>query len=160
MGSLPLAGHQPGDVTLIPFSSGTTGLPKGVQLTHRNLTGNCESIDAPLPDERLIRSTTGEFQEVVPAVLPFFHLYGFLVLLVSKLALGCKLITLPQFQPVSFLRALAEHRATYLGLVPPLLLFLANDERVQSPHMAHVRVIVCGAASSAATDANRLRERK
>lgn len=157
--SLSPVDHQPNDVALIPFSSGTTGLAKGVQLTHRNVTANCEMLDVPLPDERLIRPTTGDHQEILPGVLPFFHIYGFTALLVSKLALGCKLVTLPRFEPITFLQMLDDHRATFLGVVPPLLLFLANDERVQQRHLSGMRMIMCAAASSGASDADRLRER-
>lgn len=114
----------------------------------------------PLPSDRLIRPTAGDFQEVVPAVLPFYHIYGIAVLLISKLALGCKIVTLPRFEPSTFLHALEEHRATYLGIVPPLLLFLANDERAQRRHFNHVRVIMCGAAPSDASVASRLFEEK
>lgn len=157
--SIPPAGHRPDDVAVIPFSSGTTGLPKGVELTHRNLTINCEMTDVPLPDERIIRPATSDFQEIIHVVLPFYHLYGLAVLFFSKMSLGCKLITLPRFEPVSYLHALAEHKATFLALVPPLMLFLANDEHVQSRHLANVRMVMCGAASSSESDAVLLRER-
>lgn len=131
-----------------------------MQLTHRNIASNCEMMDVPLPDERLIRPSSGDFQEVLPVVLPFYHVYGFTFLLVSKLAVGCKIVTLPRFEPVSFLHTLLEHRATFVGIVPPLLLFLANDERVQRRHLASVRVLMCAAAPSGESDMIRLREQK
>lgn len=158
--SIEPAGHGPDDIAAIPFSSGTTGLPKGVLLTHRNLTAGCEMFNAPMPDERTIRTATSDFQEIIPVVLPFYHLYGLHALMFSKLSLGCKLVTLPSFDPFVFLQTIGHHRATFLPLVPSLMMFLANDERAQPHHLAHVRMIMCGAASSGETDANLLRERK
>lgn len=149
--------HRPDDVCVLPFSSGTTGLPKGVQLTHNNLTANCEMMDIPLPDQRMMLPTTNDYQDVVPCVLPFYHVYGFSFLLMSKLALGCKIVTLPRFEPATFLTALAEHKATFVAVVPPLLLFLANDERVSGRHLSNVRQMMCGAAASAECDTDRLR---
>lgn len=142
LGSLSPAGHGPDDIAVIPYSSGTTGLPKGVQLTHRNLTSNCEMMNAPLPDERVIRAATSDFQDIVPCVLPIHHLYGLVALTFSKLSLGCKLVTLPSFDPLVFLQMIGDHRATFLPLVPSLLLFLANDERAQRQHLEHVRIIM------------------
>lgn len=117
-------------------------------------------IDAKLPRERLTQPTTNDFQDSLPSVLPFFHIYGFTVSLIGKLALGCKVVTLPKFEPVSFLGALIEHRGTYLNLVPPLVLFLANDKRVTERHLDSVRTIMSGAAPIGALDAERLKENK
>lgn len=93
------------DVFLLPYSSGTTGMPKGVMLTHMNITCNCEQLDAKLPDKRLTLPTTNDFQEVLPSVLPFFHIYGLVVSLISKLSLGCKIVSLPKFDPEGNLNA-------------------------------------------------------
>lgn len=117
-------------------------------------------INAPLPDEKLFLPTTREYQDVVPAVLPFFHIYGFTVLLMLQLAHGCRVITLPRFEPLSFINSLKKHKATFVSIVPPLLLFLANDERVKHQHLAHVRFVMCGAAPSGSFEADRIRDQK
>jgi len=52
----------------------------------------------------------GSHQDVVPAVLPFYHLYGMGVLLLGKLAHGCKIVTLPKFEPKSFFKLLDQHQ--------------------------------------------------
>lgn len=70
--------------------------------------------------------TTSTFQDVLPCVLPFFHIYGLTITLLSKIALGCKLVTLPKFTPDTFLNSLAEHKATVLHLVPPIGEFHTN----------------------------------
>jgi 4-coumarate--CoA ligase len=65
----------------------------------------------------------GNHQDVLPTVLPFFHIYGLTCTLLSKLAHGCKLITLPQFRPDTYLNALEKHQGTVLYLVPPISKF-------------------------------------
>lgn len=128
-------------------------------LSHTNITSNCEMLDGKFPVHRLTLPTTNDFQDVFPCVLPFFHIYGFTVSLISKLALGCKIVTLPKFTPETFLTCLAEHKATYLNLVPPLVLFLANDPRATFHHLAHVRTIMSGAAPLGELDAMRLKKK-
>lgn len=151
--------RDPNNICVIPFSSGTTGLPKGVMLTHRNIVANCEMLDVKLPTHRLTLPTTNHFQDVFASVLPFFHIYGFTISLMSKLSLGCKVVSLPKFEAESFLTTLVEHKATYLNLVPPLVLFLGNDKRVKFRHLKHVRTVMCGAAPIGELDANRLKEK-
>lgn len=145
-------------------------------LSHLNMTSNCEQLDAKLPDKRLMLPTTNDFQDVLPSVLPFFHIYGLMVSLVSKLALGCKIVALPKFEPEGevsrineshfgftndknsfpgFLTTLAEHKATYLNLVPPIVLFLANSNKTEKRHLEHVRTIMSGAAPLGASDVER-----
>lgn len=62
----------------------------------------------------------GDRQDVLPCVLPFFHIYGLTCTLLSKLAHGCKIVALPKFTPESYLNALEKHQATVLYLVPPI----------------------------------------
>lgn len=71
--------------------------------------------------------TTSDFQDVLPCVLPFYHIYGMTMIMLSKLALGNKLVTLPKFTSESFLKLLDEHKATVLHIVPPIgILFFLN----------------------------------
>lgn len=139
------------------YSSGTTGLPKAVMLTHLNLTSNCEMLHAKLPERRLILPTTNDFQDVLPSVLPFFHIYGFTVSLLSKLSLGCKIVTLPKFDPSTFLNSLIEHKATFLSLVPPIVLFLGSSDKVTKNHLNYVRMVACAGAPLGAADADRFK---
>ena len=134
------------DTCLLPFSSGTSGLPKGVMLTHRNIVANCEMLKAKLPNEPFILPTTEEHQDVIPFALPFSHIYGLTSVLLSKLSEGCKIITIPKFQSDSFIDVLVKYKATVLFVVPPICQFLANNEKVQPNHLATVRNIMTAAA--------------
>lgn len=136
----------PSDVCVLPFSSGTSGLPKGVMLTHANITSNMEKANTPNPDHRLTLPTTNDFQEVLPCVIPFFHIYGFTFVMLSKLSLGCKLVTLPRFDPETYINTLAVYKATFLTAVPPIIICLTNDSRCTAQHLSSVRSIMVGAA--------------
>jgi acyl-CoA synthetase (AMP-forming)/AMP-acid ligase II len=101
------------DIAAILYSSGTTGLSKGVMLTHRNLVANTiqsEAILALSPDD------------VVIAVLPFFHVYGLSVIMNLGLLAGATLVTMPRFELEQFLDLLERHRVTRAYVVPPIAL--------------------------------------
>ena len=106
--------NSPDDMVMLPFSSGTTGLPKGVMLSHRNISANCEMV------QTIIEIDCAQKQEVLPCVLPFFHIYGLSVIMLSKLGQGAKLVTLPQFKPEDLMKALFEYKSTMLNVVPPI----------------------------------------
>lgn len=105
---------SPHDMVFLPFSSGTTGLPKGVMLTHSNVTSNCEQTQIPFPTDTLT------YQDSLPCVLPFFHIYGLTVVMLSKIGQGSRLVTLPQFKPEDLIKALHEYKGSVLNLVPPI----------------------------------------
>lgn len=112
--------RHPDELVFLPFSSGTTGLPKGVMLSHNNIAVNCEQLHVKLGEVPLMLPTTADFQEVCPSVLPFFHIYGLTVLMISKLSQGARNVTLPSFTPETFMNAITEHKASLLHLVPPI----------------------------------------
>lgn len=122
-GSLNREISRSDDIAFLPYSSGTTGLPKGVELTHTNIIANSEMLSINTGLEPIILPTTDSYQDVLPCVLPFFHIYGLTVTMFSKLNLGCKLVSLPRFLPETFLNALDQHKGNVLHLVPPISMY-------------------------------------
>jgi acyl-CoA synthetase (AMP-forming)/AMP-acid ligase II len=122
-------------LAVLPYSSGTTGVPKGVMLTHYNITSN-------------IRQTLGtgliDGYSMLINFLPFFHIYGMAVLMIPALAVGATQVVLPGFDPKRFLEVIVQYRATNLFMVPPAMLLLANAG--ESADLSSVRFIMSGAA--------------
>ena len=121
----------------LPYSSGTTGNPKGVMLTHRNLVANVAQI-RPLhgmqPDD------------VVLAVLPFFHIYGMTVLLNAALHARARLVIMPSFDLGEFLGNIAEHKCTIAFIAPPVAVALAKHPLVDEHDLSSLNVVMSGAA--------------
>jgi acyl-CoA synthetase (AMP-forming)/AMP-acid ligase II len=150
----PLERQAPVDleahVVTLPYSSGTTGLPKGVMLTHRNLVANVQQIG------RTLQLAPGE---TTPAFLPFFHIYGMSVLLNFYLAGGGVLVTLPRFDLELFLRVTQDHRCERLFIVPPVAIALAKHPMVGSFDLSSLRHMISGAAPLGAELAAAVSER-
>ncbi|XP_070492543.1 uncharacterized protein [Chironomus tepperi] len=131
-------------VTFLPYSSGTTGLNKGVMLSHKNIISN--AIAMRNDEVGVTHDSIGDHQDVVPCVLPFFHIYGLVVTLLSKLAQGCKIITLPKFHPDTFLNAMEKYQGNVLHLVPPIIIFFNSYDKIRQEHTKSVQYVLCGAA--------------
>ena len=125
------------DMVAMPYSSGTTGLAKGVMLSHRNLIANFVLSTEVNPTQD---------GDKMFAVLPFFHIYGMTLLLCLALYTGVTLLSSPRFELEQFLQIVQDHRVTLLSLVPPLVLALANHPIVDNYDLSCVRLITCGAA--------------
>ncbi len=124
-------------VVVLPYSSGTTGLPKGVMLTHRNLVANIVQGSAVFD--------YGD-DEVALAVLPFFHIYGMQVLMNGLLAEGITVVTMPRFDMEKGLELIQTHGVTQFFAVPPIVLGLAKHPAVDDYDLSSLRKIFCGAA--------------
>jgi len=126
-------------VAVMPYSSGTTGVPKGVMLTHRNLVGNMAQLAHPAMEFM-------KPEEVTVCVLPLFHIFAMNVTMSNSLFNGGKMVTVPMFEPNMFLKTLVDYRPTYLHLAPPLVGFLASHPAVTPEHLASLHTIFVGAA--------------
>ena len=126
------------DVVVLPYSSGTTGLPKGVMLTHHNLVANiCQC------DHAIVYTPDGE---VALAFLPFFHIYGMQVLMNGLLANGVTVVTLPRFDLDQALGLVQQHRISRFFAVPPVVLALAKHPAVDNYDLSSLKQVFSGAA--------------
>jgi acyl-CoA synthetase (AMP-forming)/AMP-acid ligase II len=126
------------DVVALPYSSGTTGLPKGVMLCHHNIVANILQLDA-----------TGHLrdgQDTLVCFLPFFHIYGLTVTMLLGLWSGATLVLMPRFELDQYLDLVERYRATTLHVVPPVVLALAKSPAVEKRDLSHVRKLFSGAA--------------
>ena len=128
---------DPDDLVVLPYSSGTTGLSKGVMLSHRNLVANIAQVLAP-----------ADFREddSLVAVLPFFHIYGMQVLMNCGLRAGATIVTMPRFDLEQFLTLHAEHSISRAFVAPPIMVALAKHPVVDSFDLSSLRTIMSGAA--------------
>jgi acyl-CoA synthetase (AMP-forming)/AMP-acid ligase II len=145
LGALLTAGDTPRDpgidpaedLVTLPYSSGTTGFPKGVMLTHRNLVANIkqvENVQHISTDDRLM------------AVMPFFHIYGQTVIMNIGLSRGATLVTMPRFDLEQCLQIAQDHRVTRGYFVPPIILALAKHPVVDRFDLSALNYILSGAA--------------
>jgi acyl-CoA synthetase (AMP-forming)/AMP-acid ligase II len=135
-GPAPRPHVSPDDVALLPYSSGTSGLPKGVRLTHANLVAAVRQV------QRGIRLTP---DDVVAVLAPLHHVMGFVVTLGCGLAAGARLKMLPRFEPATFVADVQD--VTVLIVPPPVLGFLV----AQPGDLPATELIVSGGAPISAS---------
>nr|KAG5691614.1 hypothetical protein BaRGS_023785 [Batillaria attramentaria] len=125
------------DVWLLPYSSGTTGLPKGVMITHHNVVANILQFRELLhvtPDDRTL------------GLLPFFHIYGLTAVQFGTLYDGGQLVTVPRFDPEMFLTSIQNKKISIFHGVPPIILFLAKHPLVDKFDLSSLKYMISGAA--------------
>ncbi|CAL9302725.1 4-coumarate--CoA ligase family protein [Streptomyces sp. SudanB66_2053] len=134
----PAVGIDPAeDVAALPYSSGTTGIPKGVMLTHRQIATNLAQLQPAI--------TAGPGDRVL-AVLPFFHIYGLTALMNAPLRHGATVVVLPRFDLEQFLAAIQNHRITALYVAPPIVLALAKHPLVAEYDLSSLKYVISAAA--------------
>ncbi|HXD31753.1 MAG TPA: 4-coumarate--CoA ligase family protein [Pyrinomonadaceae bacterium] len=125
------------DLVALPYSSGTTGLPKGVMLTHHNLVSNLcqmQGLDYFTEDDTLI------------CVLPLFHIYGLVVILNMGLWTGATIVTMPRFDLEQFLKLVQNYGVTMAHIVPPIVLALSNSPLIDEYDLSKLHTLFSGAA--------------
>ena len=129
------------DIALLPYSSNTIGISKGVKLTHYNVTASvCQLAHSQFIDY------SDPFCCSI-SVLPFHDAYGMTVCLSSGLYQGSTNVILPQFEAKSFLQTVQKYRVTHASLLPPLILFLAKNQMVDKYDLSSLKTVFNGADS-------------
>ena len=128
------------DVVALPYSSGTTGLPKGVMLTHHNLVSNVFQF--------MNVGGKGQSREadVFLTFLPLYHIYGMNMLMNGPIALGATFVLMPRFDMEHCLQLIQQHRINLLYIVPPVVLAFVNHPAVGKADLSSVRCALSGAA--------------
>ena len=129
--------HPETHTVVLPYSSGTTGLPKGVMLSHKNLVANIQQC---------IHAIRYQDNEVALAALPFFHIYGMQVLMNGLICNGVMTVTMPRFDMVEALEAVQSLGITRFFAVPPIVIGLANAPIVDDFDTSSIRQVFSGAA--------------
>jgi acyl-CoA synthetase (AMP-forming)/AMP-acid ligase II len=138
------------DIAVLPYSSGTTGLPKGVMLTHRNLVAMLRQMEATDP---FLETDT------LVCVVPMSHLYGLHIVVNLGLSQGSTIVSVPRYDLEQFLKVIQDYKVTVAPLVPPLVLALSRAPQVRNYDLSALRVIHCGAAPLAHEIASSCRDR-
>jgi acyl-CoA synthetase (AMP-forming)/AMP-acid ligase II len=124
-------------VAMLPYSSGTTGLPKGVRLTHTNVVTMVRQVE--------MVAQFGDTDTVL-ALAPFFHVLGGIVTLAVPLAVGARIVTVPRFDPALVLDVIEKHRVTVTAVPPPVAGFLASHPAAAGRDLSSLELVAVGGA--------------
>jgi long-chain acyl-CoA synthetase len=130
----------PGDTALLLYTGGTTGIPKGAMLSHRNLVANTIQMKSWVWD------ANPENKEVFLGVIPFFHSYGLTVVMNFAISVAGAIVLLPRFVMKDVLRAIARFRPTIFPAVPTMYNAIAHHPLSAGYDLRSIRVCISGAA--------------
>ncbi|WP_342510873.1 long-chain-fatty-acid--CoA ligase [Sporosarcina sp. FSL K6-1522] len=128
------------DIALLQYTGGTTGSPKGVMLTHKNLISNVKMCD-----EWLYKCEAGE--ETVMGILPFFHVYGMTTVLVLSVMLGNKMVLVPKFDFETALKTIDKLKPTLFPGAPTIYIGLLNHPDVAKYDLSSIKACISGSAA-------------
>ncbi|KAL1559017.1 4-coumarate--CoA ligase 1 [Salvia divinorum] len=138
---MPAVKIHPEDAVALPYSSGTTGLPKGVMLTHKGLvTSVAQQVDGENPNLYI------HSEDVMLCVLPLFHIYSLNSVLLCGLRVGAAILIMQKFDIVPFLELIQKYKVTIGPFVPPIVLAIAKSPLVGKYDISSVRMVMSGAA--------------
>ncbi|RDW77129.1 hypothetical protein BP6252_05182 [Coleophoma cylindrospora] len=134
------------DLAFLVYSSGTTGHPKGVMLTHRNIVANV--LQGKVSEGNMLSWTGGNDNkgDRLLAFLPFFHIYGLTCLVHQSLYSGLELVVMPKFDLEKFCQHVQNFKITFSYVVPPVVLMLGKSPVVSKYDLSSVRMMNSGAA--------------
>lgn len=125
------------DIAALPYSSGTTGVSKGVMLSHYNMVANLRQMEVT---DRVTEEDT------LIAVLPFFHIYGLHVIMNMGLYMGATIVIMTRFELESFLHSIQRYGVTRAYVVPPIMLALAKQPIVDRYDLSTLKIVMSAAA--------------
>ncbi|MBI4400652.1 MAG: long-chain fatty acid--CoA ligase, partial [Nitrospirae bacterium] len=134
-----LPSPHPDDLALLQYTGGTTGTPKAVMLSHRNVVVNAIQCGRWVPDFK-------EGQEVFLGVIPFFHVYGLSTCQHLAMMSGCTLILLPRFQVAEVLQAIHKYRVTIFSGTPAMFMMINEFPKVGRYDLRSLRICLSGAS--------------
>ncbi|KAF9527756.1 amp dependent CoA ligase [Crepidotus variabilis] len=140
-------GESKTTIAFLCFSSGTTGKPKAVIIPHYSIIANTiqttahfHLLDPQWPNKRFLPG------DVILGVLPFFHIYGLVVIMHFTLYCGASIVAVPKFNFEEFLSSIHRFKATHLFVVPPQVVLLCKHPAAKNRVFDHVKMVVSGAA--------------
>lgn len=128
------------DIALLQYTGGTTGFPKGVMLTHKNLVANVQMCSVWMSE-----CTPGE--EVIMGVLPFFHVYGMTTVLLLSVMRGDKMVLMPKFDATDTLKTIQKQKPTLFPGAPTLYIGLLNHPDIDKYDLSSIKACISGSAS-------------
>ncbi|KAJ7551055.1 hypothetical protein O6H91_07G132000 [Diphasiastrum complanatum] len=132
---------DPDEIVALPYSSGTTGLPKGVMLSHKNLvTSIAQQMDGENPNLYFAP------EDVILCMLPLFHIYSLNSIFLCALRVGATLVVMEKFEIVKLLHLCQDYRVTIAPFVPPVVLTIAKNPIVSNYNLSSIRMVMSGAA--------------
>ncbi len=143
------------DVATLMYTGGTTGTPKGAEITHANIVANLHQIEAIL---RPVSRRLGVERHVLIGILPWFHIYGQVTVMHFGIFIGAAVVAFPRFDPVEAMRAVEKYRATLFHGVPTLYTALLNHPKFHKFDMRSLIACISGAAPLPGEVARRFEE--
>lgn len=132
-------GSRAQDTAWLCYSSGTTGLPKGVMTSHYNMTSQLQAVNSTF-------SILEPTKDVVLDILPLSHIFGLTILLLLPFTMACPLVILPRFEETSVLKAIEKYKISFACIVPPIVIVLLHSNNLGKYDLSSLRILMCGAA--------------